>query len=194
MVYLSQSRRGKGVFRRRVSEHHLLDYVKLSLCSHQASAGIGFGPDGLRAMEFIEEGFQATYEDVCVSNKHVKDQHVFFEVMLMRRGLGIRPLCLDQDAASLTTDPGKDKPWYGKSSWGASRYIRKSVGTSIQPTTGSHAADMIMKAHRKALLDIMTSFIPIENVQFNKRLTDVEQYEDKVVLTFLDGGTGEASV
>nr|AMB48904.1 salicylate hydroxylase [Fusarium subglutinans] len=50
---------------------------------------------------------------------------------------------------------GRDKPWYGHSGWGHPNYIRKS-------------------AHRKTLLDIMTSFIPIENVKLNKRLTKIE--------------------
>ena len=40
----------------------------------------------------------------------------------------------------------------------------------------------------------MTSFIPIENVRFNKRLTAITQESDKAVLTFADGETAEASV
>ncbi|KAK2480683.1 hypothetical protein H9L39_06322 [Fusarium oxysporum f. sp. albedinis] len=70
---------------------------------------------------------------------------------------------------------GRDKPWYGHSGWGHPDYIRKS-------------------AHRKTLLDIMTSFIPIENVKFNKRLTNIEQRPDGVTLSFLDGTTAECSV
>ncbi len=42
-------------------------------------------------------------------------------------------------------------------------------------------------------LDIMTSFIPVENVKFNKLLTDIQQFPDKVVLTFGDGEVVEAS-
>jgi salicylate hydroxylase len=40
----------------------------------------------------------------------------------------------------------------------------------------------------------MTSFIPIENVQFSKRLTEIEQHADKVILKFDDGTVAEASV
>lgn len=40
----------------------------------------------------------------------------------------------------------------------------------------------------------MTSFIPIENVKFNKRLTNIEQRPDGVTLSFLDGTTAECSV
>jgi 2-polyprenyl-6-methoxyphenol hydroxylase-like FAD-dependent oxidoreductase len=40
----------------------------------------------------------------------------------------------------------------------------------------------------------MTSFIPIENVKFSKRLTKIEQHPDKVVLTFADGESAEASI
>lgn len=51
-----------------------------------------------------------------------------------------------------------------------------------------------MQAHRKTLLDIMTSFIPEESVRFDKRLTDIEQHPDKVVLRFADGDIASASV
>jgi salicylate hydroxylase len=50
------------------------------------------------------------------------------------------------------------------------------------------------QAHRKDLLEIMTSFIPLENVRFGKRLTKIEQRPDKVVLTFADGDVAEASI
>jgi 2-polyprenyl-6-methoxyphenol hydroxylase-like FAD-dependent oxidoreductase len=40
----------------------------------------------------------------------------------------------------------------------------------------------------------MTSFIPLENVKFSKRLTTIEQHPDKVVLKFADGDVAEASV
>lgn len=40
----------------------------------------------------------------------------------------------------------------------------------------------------------MTDFIPTESVKFNKRLTDIEQHPDKVVLRFADGAVGYASV
>jgi salicylate hydroxylase len=40
----------------------------------------------------------------------------------------------------------------------------------------------------------MTSFIPIENVKFSKRLTDIEQHSDKVVLSFVDQTSAEANI
>lgn len=40
----------------------------------------------------------------------------------------------------------------------------------------------------------MTGFIPMEKVKFNKRLTDIEQHLDKVVLSFADGEISHASV
>ena len=39
----------------------------------------------------------------------------------------------------------------------------------------------------------MTSFIPLDTVKFNKRLTEIEQRPDNVVLTFADGEVVEAS-
>ncbi|EPS30998.1 hypothetical protein PDE_05952 [Penicillium oxalicum 114-2] len=70
---------------------------------------------------------------------------------------------------------GRDRPWYGNSAWGHTDFVRRS-------------------AHRKALLDIMTSFIPVENVQFNKRLTGIEQDTNGVTLQFSDGTTAAASI
>ena len=40
----------------------------------------------------------------------------------------------------------------------------------------------------------MTSFIPIENVKFNKRLDKIVQHPDKVALTFQDGEVAECSM
>jgi hypothetical protein len=40
----------------------------------------------------------------------------------------------------------------------------------------------------------MTRFIPIENVKFSKRLSDIEQHPNKVVLKFTDGEIAEASI
>ncbi|EFQ95926.1 hypothetical protein CFE70_009142 [Pyrenophora teres f. teres 0-1] len=70
---------------------------------------------------------------------------------------------------------GQDEPWYGNSCWGHPDFNRKS-------------------AHRKDLLEIMTSFIPIESVKFSKSLKDIEQYSEKVVLKFADGDVAEASI
>ncbi|KAF3398159.1 Salicylate hydroxylase [Penicillium rolfsii] len=70
---------------------------------------------------------------------------------------------------------GRVQPWYGKSSWGHPDFVRRS-------------------AHRKTLLDIMTSFIPIENVKFNKHLMSVKQRSTGVTLTFADGTSAEAAI
>ncbi|KAK5696377.1 hypothetical protein LTR17_024253 [Elasticomyces elasticus] len=70
---------------------------------------------------------------------------------------------------------GHGEEWYGNSSWGHPNFTRKS-------------------AHRKALLEIMTSFIPIDSVKFKKRLTGIEQQQHEVILTFADGEIAHASV
>ncbi|KAI5240005.1 monooxygenase [Aureobasidium subglaciale] len=120
-------------------------------------AGIGFAPNGMRTMDLIEPEFRPLYEEICVGNKGENNQHIFFEGMLLEKGLG------------------QDQPWFGKSAWGHPDFDRKS-------------------AHRKELLEIMTSFIPIENVKFNKYLESIEQHPDKVTLRFTDGEVAEASV
>lgn len=40
----------------------------------------------------------------------------------------------------------------------------------------------------------MTSYIPIEKVKFKKRLADIEQHTNKVVLRFADGEVASASI
>lgn len=49
------------------------------------------------------------------------------------------------------------------------------------------------QTHRNAVLQIMTSFIPIKNVRSSKCLTNIEQRPDKVILEFADGDVAEAS-
>ncbi|KAL2069513.1 hypothetical protein VTL71DRAFT_14192 [Oculimacula yallundae] len=122
-----------------------------------AGAGIGFAPNGMRAMDLIEPSFRPLYDRICIGNKGDHNQNIFFEGMLLQEGLG------------------RNQPWFGKSSWGHPDYIRKS-------------------AHRKALLDIMTSFIPIDNVKFSKHLTNIEQSPAGVTLNFSDGTTAEADI
>jgi salicylate hydroxylase len=72
-------------------------------------AGIGFAPNGLRAMDLIEPGFRPHYEGICVGNKGEGAKHIFFEGMLLEEGLG------------------RDQPWFGKSGWGHPNFDRKSA-------------------------------------------------------------------
>ncbi|RAO73161.1 uncharacterized protein BHQ10_009173 [Talaromyces amestolkiae] len=115
-------------------------------------AGIGFGPNGMQALDMIEPRFRPLYENLCVGNKGVDAQWVFFEGLLLEPGLG------------------QDQAWNGnlKSAWGHPDYLRKS-------------------AHRKELLDVMTSFIPIGSVKFNKKLTAIREEPERVILGFADG-------
>ena len=87
---------------------------------------------------------------------------------------------------------GHDQPWFGNSAWGHPDYMRKSVGYDCSWYASPHIDGA--QAHRKELLDIMTSFIPIETVRFNKSLVSVKQQGGKVVLTFADGEAAEATL
>ncbi|KAJ4991299.1 salicylate hydroxylase [Stagonosporopsis vannaccii] len=138
-------------------------------------AGIGFGPNGLRAMDLIEPAFRPRYEKICIGNKPPDAQHVFFEGLLLEDGLG------------------QDRPWHGSSSWGHPDFNRKSVRAHQLVFTYCTFAQL-HQAHRKALLDVMTRFIPTQSVRFDKRLTDIEQHPDKVILRFADGEVAHASV
>lgn len=43
-------------------------------------------------MDIIEPGFRPKYEKICVGNKGADAQHIFFEGMLLRKGLGMLPI------------------------------------------------------------------------------------------------------
>lgn len=56
--------------------------------SNTHSAGIGFAPNGLRAMDLIEPGFRPLYENVSCGNKDPAANHIFFEGRLTAEGCG----------------------------------------------------------------------------------------------------------
>lgn len=68
-----------------------LNVIKSLLLTRAAfldSAGIGFGPNGMQALDLIEPGFRPLYEKICVGNKPADAQSVFFEGLLLEPGLG----------------------------------------------------------------------------------------------------------
>ncbi|KAL6703437.1 hypothetical protein ACN47E_009696 [Coniothyrium glycines] len=68
-----------------------------------------------------------------------------------------------------------EQAWSSNSTWGHENFTRKS-------------------AHRKDLLDIMTSYLPQENVRFNKRLVRIEEQNGQTLAKFADGDTVQANV
>jgi salicylate hydroxylase len=72
------------------------------------------------------------------------------------------------EAMRMEVGLGEGEDWWGNGGWGASYFER----------TG---------AHRKDLLDIMTSFIKKDAVRFNRRVKSVEQEDNCVKLIFEDG-------
>lgn len=72
------------------------------------------------------------------------------------------------EAMRMEVGLGEGEDWWGNGGWGADYFER----------TG---------AHRKDLLDIMTSFIKKDAVRFNKRVQAVKQQQDSVCLVFEDG-------
>jgi len=118
-------------------------------------AGIGIGPNAMRAMDMIDQRFRGKYDNVCVGNLTPGKEHVMMEACLLEEGLGAK------------------QGWTPKP-WASSTYTRTA-------------------AHRKTLLDIMTSFIPADKVRFKKLVTHVSQFNGHVELTFADGETDRAS-
>ncbi|KAF1845985.1 FAD/NAD(P)-binding domain-containing protein [Cucurbitaria berberidis CBS 394.84] len=117
-------------------------------------AGVGLGPNALRAMDMIDKRFSAMYMAIATGNLKPEKKHVMMEAMRMEEGLG------------------EGESWWGHGGWGAEYYER----------TG---------AHRKDLLDIMTSFIKKDAVRFNKRVKGMNQVDGRVTLTFEDGSVAE---
>ena len=113
-------------------------------------AGVGLGPNALRAMDLIDSRFRKMYMDIATGNLKPEKKHVMMEAMLLEEGLG------------------EGESWWGHGEWGSKNFTR----------TG---------AHRKDLLDIMTSFMPRDAVQFNKRVASMTQEGDVVTLRFQDG-------
>ena len=95
-------------------------------------AGVGLGPNALRAMDMLEPKFKELYDQIATGNVTPGKNNVIFDTLLAKPGFGI------------------DEGWGDHI--GAPIYDRTSV-------------------HRKDLLDIMTSLIPIETVRFSKKAT-----------------------
>lgn len=113
-------------------------------------AGVGLGPNALRAMDLIDKRFRDKYMEIATGNLRPEKKHVMMEAMRMEQGLG------------------EGESWWGRGEWGAPYFER----------TG---------AHRKDLLDVMTSFIDKDVVRFNRNVASIEQVDDQVILTFTDG-------
>jgi salicylate hydroxylase len=143
-------------------------------------------------MDLLESGFRPRYEEISVGNKPANAQYVFFEGLLLKEGLGTYHTTLFCKYAWLSNDTGQDQPWSSNSAWGHPDFNRRSVSLRIAQYC-ARCTDMV-QAHRKALLDIMTSYIPIRSVKFNKRLVGIDQHSNGVILRFADGEVAKASV
>lgn len=132
--------------------HHKIPFTiyESAAAFSTVGAGIGLGPNALRAMDLIDERFRNMYMKIATGNLKPEKKHVMMEAMRMEEGLG------------------KGETWWTHGEWGAPYFER----------TG---------AHRKDLLDVMTSFIDMNSVQFNKTVASIEQTDNQVVLTFTDG-------
>jgi salicylate hydroxylase len=123
-------------------------------------AGVGLGPNALRAMDLIDKRFRTMYNSVSSGNLTPGKEHIMMDAVYAEKGFGA------------------DRGWTPKG-FGAACYDRTS-------------------AHRKDLLTIMTSLIPVEHVQFNKRVETFEQLggpedpEKGVRITFEDGEVVDA--
>jgi salicylate hydroxylase len=51
-------------------------------------AGVGLGPNALRAMDGIDERFRSMYMSIATGNLNPEKRHAMMEAMLMEEGLG----------------------------------------------------------------------------------------------------------
>lgn len=118
-------------------------------------AGVGLGPNALRALEMIDPRLRAMYNDISSGNLTPNKDQVMFDALYAEEGFG------------------EERGW-NPAPFGAACYERTS-------------------AHRRDLLDILTSMIPRDTVRFSKRVKSLEQREDGVLITFEDGEVAEAA-
>ncbi|CAK7231332.1 hypothetical protein SBRCBS47491_007895 [Sporothrix bragantina] len=120
-------------------------------------AGVGLGPNALRAMALISPELRALYDTISSGNLSQDKLHVAMEAMYAEPGFG-------------------EKRGWTPQPFGAPCYERTS-------------------AHRADLLNILTSQVPKNAVQFNKRVTNIKQFpnEGRVELSFADGTTATAT-
>lgn len=114
-------------------------------------AGVGLGPNALRAMHLIDPRLRELYDSIKSGNLTPGKDHVMSEALMTEEGFGA-------------------KDGWVPTPWGAPCYTRTS-------------------AHRKALLDIMTSLVPSQTVRFNKKAKSISQESNKVSIAFEDGET-----
>ncbi len=118
-------------------------------------AGIGLGPNSLKAIDLLDPSFREKYNDAKTANERAAFKHSVFDALLAEDGFGA------------------NRGWH-QGLVGAPYFERSS-------------------AHRKALLDIMASFIPPGTVEFSKRAVSMEEIEEagerKVKISFADGTT-----
>jgi salicylate hydroxylase len=119
-------------------------------------AGVGLGPNALRAMAIMDPALRKMYDGISSGNLTPNKEHVAMEVMYAEEGLG-------------------ELRGWKPAPFGAECYDRTS-------------------AHRKDLLDIMTSRINRERVRFGKRVDTVSQDENGVTITFTDGEIVQADL
>jgi salicylate hydroxylase len=117
-------------------------------------AGVGLGPNALRAMDMIDKRFKSLYDGISTGNLTPNKEHVMMDLLPMDEGFG---------------------------------------GDSFVPIPVQSPSYIRTSAHRKDLLDIMTSLIPLDTVKFNKRAKSYQELDGKVAITFEDGETVEVS-
>lgn len=116
-------------------------------------AGVGLGPNAVRAMDLIDKRLSALYDGIKTGNRGSDKMNSVFDAALLEEGFGV------------------------KSGW---------QGATVESEFYTRTS-----AHRKALLDVMVSLIPLSAVHFNKRAVFTHQSPSstQVAITFSDGET-----
>lgn len=97
--------------------HHKIPFTIYESASafSTVGAGIGLGPNALRAMDLIDKRFRNMYMKIATGNLRPEKRHVMMEAMRMEEGLG------------------EGEAWWARGGWGAPYFER----------TGAHRKDLL---------------------------------------------------
>ncbi|CAG8949645.1 hypothetical protein HYFRA_00007879 [Hymenoscyphus fraxineus] len=138
----------------------------------EIGAGIGFGPNALRALEQIDPSLRASYETIQTSNPSPNRKSTWFQFQLGMKSQNWSKLQASTNPTEKITETWQDG---------------QKVATVTAGQTGQ------LSFHRAHFLDILVALVPKDVPKFGKKLVDIEELEGgKLELKFADGTTAQA--
>ncbi|CAG8976049.1 hypothetical protein HYALB_00010331 [Hymenoscyphus albidus] len=137
----------------------------------EIGAGIGFGPNALRALEQIDPSLRASYETIQTSNPSPNRKSTWFQFQLGMKSQNWSKLQASTNPTEKITETWQDG---------------QKVATVTAGKTGQ------LSFHRAHFLDILVALVPKDVPKFGKKLVDIEELEGgKLEMKFADGTTAQ---